>query len=131
VLQTSIIFAAADAYTDAAPISGADEYVLLCSRHENRKAQSNWRRYPVPAAGIHKARNSCSPRRRALAQLRNGSRIHNAQTTGRRSQPEQADRLAAWMRPIIAEIRAAGVRGSVSIAAVLNARGIQTARGTR
>jgi hypothetical protein len=67
----------------------------------------------------------------AGAKLGNSRNIRNAGASGRRSQSEEADRFAAYMCPIIAEIRAAGVRGMVSIAAVLNARGIQTARGAR
>jgi DNA invertase Pin-like site-specific DNA recombinase len=62
--------------------------------------------------------------------LGNKRNIRNAGAAGRRSQSEEADRFAANMRPIISEIRP-GVRGMVSLGAVLNARGIQTARGAR
>src|SRR4051812_22613569 len=65
------------------------------------------------------------------AKLGNKRNIRNAGLVGRRSQSEEADRFAAQMRPIVGEIRAAGVRGMVSIAAVLNARGVQTARGAK
>ena len=52
-----------------------------------------------------------------------GSEIGNA------AQKARADQFAANVRPVIAEIQAAGIRTQQGIAAALNARGVRTARG--
>jgi hypothetical protein len=44
---------------------------------------------------------------------------------------QEAERFAANILPVIRSIRSAGVSGMAAIAAVLNDRGIRTARGGR
>jgi hypothetical protein len=50
---------------------------------------------------------------------------------GRAAQQNDADRFAENIIPIIRSIQAAGPIGMVSIAKVLNDRGVRTARGAR
>src|SRR5215212_7472981 len=65
------------------------------------------------------------------ARLGNPRNLGEAAALGRRTLAIEADRLAANVLPIVLEIRATGVRGFGAIAAVLNRRGIRTARGGR
>src|SRR5688572_23109489 len=89
------------------------------------------------AALAEKERRLISERTRAAlgAKKAAGARLGNpvnadiAAEEGRRIQSERADRFADVIRPMGAEIRAAGIRGYVSIARVLTSRGIRTPRG--
>jgi DNA invertase Pin-like site-specific DNA recombinase len=53
------------------------------------------------------------------------------QAAGRAIQVARADQFAANVLPIIEELRSAGVTTLMGIAAALNTRGVQTARGGR
>jgi DNA invertase Pin-like site-specific DNA recombinase len=65
------------------------------------------------------------------ARLGNPRNLDEAGALGRRTLGTEADRLAANVRPIVLEIRAAGTRGLGAIATALNSRGVRTARGGR
>jgi DNA invertase Pin-like site-specific DNA recombinase len=65
------------------------------------------------------------------AKLGNSRNLAEAAALGRRTLAMDADRLAANVPPIVLDIRATGVRGFGAIAAVLNRRGVRTARGGR
>jgi DNA invertase Pin-like site-specific DNA recombinase len=65
------------------------------------------------------------------AKLGNLRNLGEAAALGRLTLALEADRLAANVLPIVVDIRATGVRGFGAIAAVLNRRGIRTARGGR
>jgi len=89
------------------------------------------------AALAEKERRLISERTRAAlaakkasgVKLGNPGNIAEAGSAGRVVQSGEADRFAAVIRPMILEIRAAGVVGYGAIAEVLSARGIRTARG--
>ena len=88
----------------------------------------------VHAALAEKERRMVSERTRAAlavckrqgARLGNGTNLAAAQRLGAARTAETARRFAA---PVIREIRASGVASLRGIAAVLNARGVPTARG--
>jgi DNA invertase Pin-like site-specific DNA recombinase len=61
--------------------------------------------------------------------LGNPANIAQAGQVGRAVQTAEADRFAANLLPIIRNIQSAGPIGMVSIAKLLNERGIRTARG--
>src|SRR5262245_56013732 len=63
------------------------------------------------------------------ATLGNRTNIGVAGQAGRRALRAEADRFAANLLPIIRSIQSAGPIGMVSIAKMLNERGIRTARG--
>src|SRR5258708_7119151 len=63
--------------------------------------------------------------------LGNRTSIGQAGEVGRRVQRDEAERFANNVMPIVRTIQAAGPIGMVSIAKVLNERGIRTARGAR
>ena len=65
------------------------------------------------------------------ATLGNPTNLPEAGGLGRAAQQNDADRFAENIIPIIRSIRSAGPIGMVSIAKVLNDRGIRTARGAR
>ena len=63
------------------------------------------------------------------ARLGNLRNLGAAGAIGRRVQAAEADRFAANILPVVAEIRRSGVSGLASIADALNRRGIRTVRG--
>jgi DNA invertase Pin-like site-specific DNA recombinase len=62
-------------------------------------------------------------------QLGNRTNLAEAQASGRQVQVDQARQRAANLLPVVREIQTAGCSTLREIAAVLNRRGIQTARG--
>ena len=78
-----------------------------------------------------RTRAALASKKAAGAKLGNLANIHAAGAMGREVQVAEADRFAQAMRPLIAEIQAAGIVGFGSIASVLNDRGIRTSRGAR
>jgi DNA invertase Pin-like site-specific DNA recombinase len=78
-----------------------------------------------------RTRAALASKKAAGARLGNPTNILAAGAVGRDTQVAEADRFAKAMRPLIAEIQAAGIVGFGSIAAVLNDRGIRTSRGAR
>src|SRR3954452_16403181 len=60
--------------------------------------------------------------------LGNPRNLGEAGTLGRRTQASEAERFAANVLPVVAEIRACGVSGLEGIATALNGRGVRTAR---
>ena len=91
----------------------------------------------VYAALAEKERRMVSERTRAAlavckrqgARLGNGTNLAAAQRLGAARTAEAARRFAANAAPLIREIRNSGVASLRGIAAVLNARGVPTARG--
>ena len=65
------------------------------------------------------------------ARLGNRSNAGEAAALGRKVQTAEADAFAANVLPIIASLRASGVRGLRGLATALNNRGVRTARGGR
>ncbi len=78
-----------------------------------------------------RTRAALASKKAAGAKLGNPTNILVAGAVGRDTQVAEADRFARTMRPLIAEIQAAGIVGFGSIATVLNDRGIRTNRGAR
>lgn len=93
----------------------------------------------VYAALAEKERSMISERTRAAlaqrkaqgAKLGNRTNLAEARRKGQAVQRGQADRFVANVRPIIDEIRSAGVATLAGMADALNARGVATARGGR
>jgi DNA invertase Pin-like site-specific DNA recombinase len=91
----------------------------------------------VYAALAEKERRMISERTRAAlaARKRQGARLGNrtnlaeAQRLGAARTAEAARRFAANAAPVLREVQASGVLSLRGIAAVLNARGVRTARG--
>jgi len=65
------------------------------------------------------------------AMLGNRSNAAEAAALGRKMQTAEAEAFAANVLPIIAALRASGVRDLRGLAAALNSRGVRTARGGR
>jgi len=78
-----------------------------------------------------RTRSALAAKKAAGAKLGNRVNIAEAGAMGRRTLAREADQFAASIRPMIEAIKAAGNVGLGSIAEVLNARGIRTARGGR
>jgi DNA invertase Pin-like site-specific DNA recombinase len=78
-----------------------------------------------------RTRAALAAKRAAGAKLGNRVNIAEAGALGRRTMADDADKFAASIRPMIEAIKAAGNVGLGSIAEVLNARGVRTARGGR
>ena len=92
----------------------------------------------IYAALAEKERALISSRTKAAlaAKKQRGERLGNPRLNetgyvGRVMQAERADRFAANVMPVIAEIRATGVTTLKGIAEALNGRGVQTFRGGR
>jgi DNA invertase Pin-like site-specific DNA recombinase len=91
------------------------------------------------AALVEKERRLIGERTRAAldakkasgARLGNPKNLGDAGVIGRSKQITEADRFAANTLPVVLEIRASGVRGCGAIAALMNERGLRTARGGR
>jgi len=78
-----------------------------------------------------RTRSALAAKKAKGAALGNPHNLEEAGHFGRLSQRREADRLAANIVPLIRSIQAAGTKGMVTIAQVLNERGIRTARGGR
>jgi DNA invertase Pin-like site-specific DNA recombinase len=78
-----------------------------------------------------RTRAALAAKRASGTRLGNPTNIQNAGALGRKAQADDADRFAAQIRPMIWEIQVAGIVGFGSIADVLNARGVRTAREGR
>jgi DNA invertase Pin-like site-specific DNA recombinase len=78
-----------------------------------------------------RTRTALAAKKAAGAALGNRRNLGQAGTLGRRTQASEAERFAANVLPIVAEVRACGVTGLEGIAAALNGRGVRTARGGR
>ena len=78
-----------------------------------------------------RTRSALSAKKASGAKLGNTRNIAEAGASGRRTQANDADRFAANIRPVIAEIQKAGIVGFGSIANALNGRGVRTVRGGR
>jgi DNA invertase Pin-like site-specific DNA recombinase len=78
-----------------------------------------------------RTRTALAAKKAGGAALGNPRNLGEAGTLGRRTQASEAERFAANVLPIVAEIRACGVTGLEGIAAALNGRGVRTARGGR
>jgi DNA invertase Pin-like site-specific DNA recombinase len=78
-----------------------------------------------------RTRTALAAKKATGAALGNPRNLGEAGRLGRRTQASEAERFAANVLPIVAEIRACGVAGLEGIAAVLNGRGVRTARGGR
>jgi DNA invertase Pin-like site-specific DNA recombinase len=76
-----------------------------------------------------RTRLALTAKRAGRARLGNPSNLPAAGSIGRGRQAAEADRFAANLLPIVAEVRRSGARGLGAIAAVLNARSVPTARG--
>jgi len=76
-----------------------------------------------------RTRAALAARKRQGARLGNPSNLAAAGATGAARTAEGACRFAENVAPIIHQIRASGVKSLRGIAAVLNARGVRTARG--
>ncbi len=93
----------------------------------------------VHAALAEKERRMVSERTRAAlavckrqgARLGNGTNLAAAQRLGAARTAEAARRFAANVAPVIRQVQESGVSSLRGIAAVLNARGVRTARGGR
>jgi DNA invertase Pin-like site-specific DNA recombinase len=78
-----------------------------------------------------RTRAALAAKRAAGAKLGNRVNLAEAGAMGRRTLTKDANQFAATIRPMIEAIKAAGNVGLGSIAEVLNARGVRTARGGR
>jgi DNA invertase Pin-like site-specific DNA recombinase len=78
-----------------------------------------------------RTRSALAAKKASGAKLGNRVNIAEAGAIGRQALTKEADQFAASIRPMIEAIKAAGNVGLGSIADVLNARGIRTARGGR
>lgn len=78
-----------------------------------------------------RTRSALATRKAQGARLGNRSNAAEAAARGRKIQVEQATAFATNVLPIIESLRASGVRDLRGLAAVLNNRGIRTARGGR
>ena len=76
-----------------------------------------------------RTRSALAAKKASGARLGNPSNLGAAGANGRRIQAAEADRFAANILPIVADIRNSGVSGLASIAYALNKRGIRTSRG--
>jgi len=93
----------------------------------------------IYAALAEKERRMISERTRAALAIRKGqgallgnrTNLAAAQVVGAMRTAEGARRFAENVAPVIGQIRAGGVTSLRGIAAVLNARGVRTARGGR
>src|SRR3954465_10834365 len=74
-----------------------------------------------------RTRTALAAKKAGGAALGNPRNLGEAGTLGRRTQASEAERFAANVLPIVAEIRACGVRGLEGIATALNGRGVRTA----
>src|SRR3954449_3566529 len=78
-----------------------------------------------------RTRTALAAKKATGAALGNPRNLGEAGTLGRRTQASEAERFAANVLPVVAEIRACGVSGLEGIAAALNGRRVRTARGGR
>ena len=78
-----------------------------------------------------RTRAALAARKRQGAMLGNRTNLTEAQASGAASTAEAARRFAENVAPLIHQVQASGVRSLRSMAAVLNARGVRTARGGR
>ena len=78
-----------------------------------------------------RTRAALAARKRQGAQLGNPTNLAEAGVAGAARTAEGARRFAENVAPVIREVRATGVASLRGIAAVLNARGVRTARGGR
>jgi DNA invertase Pin-like site-specific DNA recombinase len=78
-----------------------------------------------------RTRTALAAKKAGGAALGNPRNLGEAGTLGRHTQAREAERFAANVLPVVAEIRACGVTGLEGIAAALNGRGVRTARGGR
>ena len=76
-----------------------------------------------------RTRAALASRKRQGAQLGNRTNLAEAQAFGAARTAEAARRFAENVAPVIQQIKATGVTSLRSIASVLNARGVRTARG--
>ena len=76
-----------------------------------------------------RTRAALASRKRQGAQLGNRTNLAQAQAIGAAKTAEAARRFAQNVAPVIQQIKASGVISLRSIASVLNARGVLTARG--
>jgi DNA invertase Pin-like site-specific DNA recombinase len=78
-----------------------------------------------------RTRAALAMRKRQGATLGNRTNLVEAQRLGAARTAEEARRFAENVLPIIRQVQASGVSSLRGIAAVLNARGVRTARGGR
>jgi DNA invertase Pin-like site-specific DNA recombinase len=78
-----------------------------------------------------RTRSALASKKAQGAVLGNPKNLHEAGSLGRAALQSDADQFASNVIPIIRSIQAAGKIGMVSIAKILNERGIRTARGGR
>lgn len=78
-----------------------------------------------------RTRAALAARKRAGAALGNRTNLAEAQALGAVRTAEAARRFAENVVPVIRQVQASGVTSLRGIAAVLNARGVRTARGGR
>lgn len=78
-----------------------------------------------------RTRNALASKKAQGATLGNPRNLFEAGSAGRAVQRNDADRFADNIIPLIRSIQSAGTVGMVSIAKILNDRGIRTARGGR
>jgi DNA invertase Pin-like site-specific DNA recombinase len=78
-----------------------------------------------------RTRAALAMRKRQGATLGNRTNLIEAQRLGAARTAEEAQRFAENVLPIIRQVQASGVSSLRGIAAVLNARGVRTARGGR
>jgi DNA invertase Pin-like site-specific DNA recombinase len=78
-----------------------------------------------------RTRSALASKKAQGAVLGNPTNLYNAGSVGRAALQKDADEFASNVIPIIRSIQAAGKIGMVSIAKILNERGIRTARGGR
>ncbi len=78
-----------------------------------------------------RTRAALAMRKRGGATLGNRTNLAEAQRLGASRTAEEARRFAENVLPIIRQVQASGISSLRGIAAVLNARGVRTARGGR
>lgn len=78
-----------------------------------------------------RTRAALAARKRAGAALGNRTNLAEAQAIGAARTAEAARRFAENVVPIIRQVQASGITSLRGIAAVLNVRGVRTARGGR
>jgi hypothetical protein len=99
----------------------ADPFMCIFTPRWPRRSAASFRSEPAWRSGPRRPQGQGSATRATSTKL----------ALGRRTLASEADRLAANVLPIVQELRAAGLKGSGSIAAALNSRGVRTARGGR
>ena len=78
-----------------------------------------------------RTRAALASRKRQGAVLGNRANLAEAQALGAARTAERARRFAENVAPLIHQVQASGVRSLRGVAAVLNARGVRSARGGR